>query len=92
MLRDVGIVLFFYYAPNPKRALGLSILFLTLLYWIIPTIFIASGAEIVAALFLPLFSDSMGLALIFAGCQVGFVGYLLINRWQNTIHQFQNHV
>jgi hypothetical protein len=92
MLRDVGIVLFFYYAPNPKRALGLSILFLTLLYWIIPAIFIASGAKIVAALFLPLFSDSMGLAIIFAGSQVGLVSYLLFNRWQNTIHQFQNPV
>jgi NADH:ubiquinone oxidoreductase subunit 6 (subunit J) len=87
LLRDIGIVLFFNYAQNPKRALGLSVLYLTFLYWIIPAIFIESGAEIMAALFLPLFAGNLGLAIIFAGGQVGFIGYLVFQRWQKTVNQ-----
>lgn len=90
MLRDIGLVLFFNYAANPKRALGLSVLYLTFLYWIIPLIFIETGADIIAALFLPLFADNLGLAILFAGAQAGFMGYLLFDRWQKTVNQVQN--
>lgn len=90
MIRDIALVLFFNYAANPKRALGLSVLYLTFLYWIIPAIFIEAGADMIAALFLPLFSENTGLSIILASAQVAFVGYLLFNRWQKTINQLQN--
>ncbi len=92
MVRDVALVLFFNYAPNPKRALGLSVLYLTFLYWIIPAIFIEAGADLLAALFLPLFSENIGLSIILAGGQVALIGYLLFNRWQKTINQLQNDI
>lgn len=92
MVRDVALVLFFNYAPNPKRALGLSVLYLTFLYWIIPAIFIEAGADLLAALFLPLFTENIGLSIILAGGQVAIVGYLLFNRWQKTINQLQNDI
>lgn len=90
MVRDVALVLFFNYAPNPKRALGLSVLYLTFLYWIIPAIFIEAGVDLIAAFFLPLFSQNIGLSIILAGGQVAIVGYLLFNRWQKTINQLKN--
>ena len=92
MVRDIALVLFFNYAPNPKRALGLSVLYLTFLYWVIPAIFIEVGADVIAALFLPLFSGNLGLSIILAGGQAGFMGYLLFNRWQKTVNQLQNNI
>jgi hypothetical protein len=92
IIRDIGIILFFNYAPNPKRALSLSLLYLTFLYWVIPVIFVEAGTQMIAALFLPIFSDSLGLAVIFAAAQVGLIGYLVFQRWQNRLNQIQNDV
>lgn len=86
LLRDVAIVLFFNYSPNPKRALGLSLLSLTFLYWIIPAIFVEAGATAVAGVFLPFFSVNIGLAMLFAAGQVGIIGYWLFQRWQKTLN------
>jgi hypothetical protein len=90
MLRDIGVVLFFCYAPRPKRAFGLSVLYLTFLYWIIPALFMQMGMDIIAAAFLPLFIDNLPMSIVFAVAQAGFVGYLLLNRWQKTVNQLQN--
>jgi hypothetical protein len=92
IIRDIALILFFNYDQNPKRALGLSVLYLTFLYCIIPAIFIQVNAYMIAALFLPLFSDNIGLSIILAGGQASFMGYLLLNRWQKTIHNLQNNI
>jgi hypothetical protein len=86
MLRDVGIVLYFSYAQNPKRAFSLSLLFLTLLYWILPAIFATSDATVIAGLFLPLFYGHLGLAVVVALIHVAVIGYLLWQRWQKTVN------
>lgn len=90
MLRDVALILFFNYAPNPKRALGLSLLYLTFLYWVIPAIFTEMGADMLAALFLPLFSDNVGLGVILAAGQAAIMSYFLFNRWQSTVNTLKN--
>lgn len=90
VLRDVSIILYFSYAANPKRALGLSLLFLTFLYWILPAIFIEMGSTLMAAVFLPLFSDNIGAAIIFAAAQVGVIGFLLFQRWQTSVNHLSS--
>lgn len=86
LIRDCAVILFFSYAPNPKRAAGLSLLYLLLIYWIFPAIFIEGGADGMAAVFLPLFSDNIAIALIFAGGQAALAGFLLFNRWQHCVN------
>jgi len=89
LVRDCSVILFFSYAANAKRAAGLSFLYLLLIYWILPAIFIEGGAEGMAAVFLPLFSDNIAIALIFAGGQAALAGFLLFNRWQNCINHLR---
>ncbi len=86
VLRDVSIILYFSYAANPKRALGLSLLFLTFLYWILPAIFIEIDSFLMAAVFLPLFSGNIGNAILFSTAQLGLIGFLLWQRWQKTLN------
>ena len=88
MLRDIAIVLFFSYAPNPKRALSLSLLYLTFLYILIPALSKALDADILSAIFLPfLFGDNVLLAFIVGSLHIGIAGILLYQRWQKSINQ-----
>ncbi len=85
MLRDAGILLFFSYAPNPKRAMGLTLLYMTCLYGLLPAIFFGMDAEVLAGVILPVFHDNMLLAIVFASIQTSIVGFLLFQRWQGRI-------
>ena len=89
LVRDCAVILFFSYAANAKRAAGLSFLYLLLIYWILPAIFIEGGAEGMAAVFLPLFSDNIAFALIFAGGQAALAGFFLYQRWQNCVNHLR---
>jgi hypothetical protein len=86
LVRDCAVILFFSYAPNAKRAAGLSFLYLMIIYWILPAIFLLGGNKEMAAVFLPLFSDNIAFAIIFAGGQAGLAGFLLYQRWQKTLN------
>jgi len=88
MLRDIAIVLFFSYAANPKRALGLSLLYMTFLYAFIPALSSSLGASMIQKIFLPfLFGEDVILAVIVAVLQAGIAGIVLIQRWQKSINQ-----
>jgi hypothetical protein len=86
LLRDVSLILFFNYAENAKRAMGLSLLYLTFLYWILPVIFMELDSQLLAAVFLPLLTDNLALAIIFAAAQTGFIGFLVFQRWQSRVN------
>jgi len=85
LLRDIAILLFFSYAPNPKRALSITVLFLICLYGLLPAIFLNSGADIIALMFLPLLTLNTVLAIVIAGMQTTLIGFLLYHRWQNRV-------
>ncbi len=87
LLRDIALILYFSYADNAKRALTLSLLYLTLLYWIIPAIFIELDSFLMAGIFLPLFTGNLGLAILFAGMQTTGMGFLLFQRWQTSVNR-----
>lgn len=85
MLRDAGILLFFSYAPNPKRAMGLTLLYMICLYGLIPAIFHGMDAKSLAGAILPILNDNLLLAIIFSSMQTSLVGFLLFQRWQGRI-------
>ena len=81
LLRDIGIVLFFSYADNPKRALGLSLLYMVCLYGLLPAIFNSMDAEVVSGIILPVLNNNLLLAILFASIQTALIGFLLFQRW-----------
>lgn len=82
MLRDVGIILFFSFATNPKRIEITSIIYLAILYLLIPKILGLMGLSYLSAALIPTTGVHIGFTIV-AGClQVILVGWMLQNRWQ----------
>ena len=85
MLRDISLLLFFSYATNPKRAIGLILLSLICLYGLLPAIFLSTGAEIIAGFILPVFNENLLLAISFSALQTVSIGFLLFQRWEKRV-------
>jgi hypothetical protein len=87
LLRDTGIFLFFSYGKNPQRAFSLTMLYALLLYGVIPGIFTAAGATGPAAVFFPLWADTAGIAILYAGAQAAIVLSLVYQRWRASVYR-----
>jgi len=85
MLRDIGTLLFFSYAANPKRAMSLTLMYMISLYGLLPAIFHGINADFIAGLILPVLNNNLLLATLFACLQVLFIGLLLFQRWQRRV-------
>jgi hypothetical protein len=85
MLRDISILLFFSYAANPKRAMGLTLLYMICLYGLLPAIFLSTDTEIIAGFILPVFNENLLLAISFSALQTLIIGFLLFQRWQKRV-------
>ena len=85
MLRDICILLFFSYAPSPKRAMSLTLLYMISLYGLLPVIFQSMNADFLIGLVLPLLNDNAIMAIIFSSLQTLFIGFLLFQRWQKRV-------
>lgn len=85
MLRDISILLFFSYAPNPKRAMGLTLMYLICLYGLLPAIFKGLDAKTIAEFILPILSENRVSAIIFSLVQTTAIGFLLFQRWQELV-------
>lgn len=85
LLRDTALILFFSYAPDPKRALGLSLLWLALLYGILPSLFYSMELKLLATFTCPLYGGDTFIANFSAAVQLVIAIYLLIQRWQKTV-------
>jgi hypothetical protein len=82
VLRDLGLLLFFNLGRNPKRADMLTVVFLALLYFVIPGIFSALDFNLMTSLFWPRIDLQPGFGLGAALVEVAAVLALLIRRWQ----------
>jgi hypothetical protein len=80
MLRDIAINLYFWLAPNPRRANLMTLIVLGLLYWVAPGF---TGFDAAALfVFIP-FAPAAPFAVIGAGLfQVGLMALLLMRRWR----------
>ncbi len=85
MLRDIGLLLFFSYAVNSKRAIGLSLLSMICLYGLLPAIFLSMDDKNIAGFILPIFNENLFLAVSFSLLQTVAIGFLLFQRWQKRV-------
>lgn len=82
MLRDVGIVLYFNLGRRRQRADVTAMLYLALLYFLLPGILEALNLDMANALLLP-WTPSAPITTIMSGlAQVALTGWLLVRRWQ----------
>jgi hypothetical protein len=84
LLRDLGIMLFLNLGRVPKRADMLTILCLTLLYGVIPTILAALDLDLLTALFWPIQGVPGAILLPAAFCQVVVVSWMMVRRWRKS--------
>ena len=80
--RDLALFNFFNLGDRPKRADMLAILWLSILYGLIPGIFMLLKMEVVAAVFWPR-ADYAFLSCIAALCQLLAAWWLTLTRWEN---------
>jgi hypothetical protein len=87
LLRDFGILLFLNLGRIPKRADMLTIVFLVLLYGVIPTILAALGFDRLAGLFWPSPGVPAEIVLSSALFQAVVMLWLMTRRWRKS-HQY----
>ncbi len=82
IIRDICIFLFFSFSPEPKRANTVSIVYLFLLYTVIPIIFNSLDLRSISAAFNPWSIWGFGKITIISGLiQSGIMLYLVERRW-----------
>ena len=87
LLRDFGLLLFLNLARSPKRADMLTMLFLILLYGVIPMILAALGFDRMTELFRPMPGVLAEIILPAALCQAVVMLWLTVRRWRrNHLH------
>ncbi len=89
IIRDIGIFLFFNFSIKPKRANTVSIIYLLLLYTVIPIIFLSLGLEPVSAAFNP-WSTLKSITIISGLIQSAIMLYLVYYRWNALSGQAKN--
>ncbi len=82
MFRDAGIILFFSFSTNPKRIEVTSIIYLAVLYLLIPKILDLMGLSYLSAALIPTSGVNIWFTIVAACLQVILVGWMLRNRWQ----------
>ncbi len=82
LVRDLALLLFFNFAQRPKHADMLMVLFLALLYGVIPGILSALWLSPLTVLFWPRGDDLAGYAALAAGAEAVFAVLLASNRWR----------
>lgn len=84
LLRDLGLLLFLNLSRNPKRADMLTVLFLVMLYGVIPTILAVLGIDRLAGLFWPVSEMPAQIALPAALGQAVVMLGLTVRRWRRS--------
>jgi len=86
MIRDIGLIQFFFLSKKPQRALGSAIVCLVLLYWILPGILGAVSTDVFIPLFLPWASAHSTHAIVAGLVEAGVMWFLVWYRW---VERFQ---
>lgn len=84
LLRDFALLLYLNLGRNPKRADMLTVLWLALLYGVIPTICKALDATLLAGLFWPLPNVAAQYLLPSAFLQAVVVLWMMVRRWRKN--------
>lgn len=82
LVRDAAILSFFAFAKQARRVAGTALLYMVLLYWLLPGLLRIAGLDAVAAIILPL-STGPGSGSLIAGAQAAIAIFLCVARWRN---------
>lgn len=82
ILRDVGVVLFFNLGPRRRRADSTALLYLGILYGLVPGILGALHLKDAVLLFIPFLPMRPALSLMASLVQVGVIAVLVVRRWR----------
>ncbi len=82
LLRDLGLLLFFNLARNPKRADMIAVLCLGLLYGVVPGIVSALHFDRITSLFWPGWHNHSFLSVVAAAIEALLVHLLVFKRWR----------
>lgn len=83
-LRDAALLHIFTFAHQPKRVEAVTLLYLALLYWLVPTLLDAMGAESLARLVLPNIFAPPGLATAAIAAQAALAVTIAAWRWRRN--------
>jgi hypothetical protein len=80
--RDGAILVFFASAAKPRRVEGATVLYLALLWWVIPGLLSVAGLASVALLVNPFLTGSGTTAAVVMGAQALLAAWLAASRWR----------
>ena len=83
LARDIAILLFFSFAKQARRAEATAVLYIVLLYWLLPGIFNMMDLNVVAEIILPVLMDS-AMGILVAALQAAAVIALCVARWRKN--------
>jgi len=84
-LRDAALLHIFAFARQPKRVEAVTLLYLALLYWLVPTLLRAMSAESLANIVLPnVFADNPGTATAVIAAQAVLAVMIAAWRWRRN--------
>lgn len=81
-LRDVALMQAFTYARQPRRVAATTVVYLALLYGLLPWLLRALGADALAGLLLPLGNDATGFTTLAAAAQAAVAVGFAVWRWR----------
>jgi hypothetical protein len=84
LLRDIGIVLYLNLGSKPERADAAALLYLVILYVLIPMLLAATGNRELSGLFTVFYPGNGTMAVISAGVQATVMMLLLATRWRSV--------
>ncbi len=82
LIRDIGIILFFNFAKNHKRADMACIFYFVVLYGILPGILATLDIHSITVLFWPRFDDLAGFSLLAGIIEVFIFSIFVLKRWR----------
>ena len=83
-VRDAALMHFFAFSRKPKRVEMVTLVYLALLYWLIPALLYAMDVKLLGQLVMPPLSENMGFSLVVMLGQAGLAVILAAWRWRRN--------
>lgn len=83
-IRDILLVHYFNFSTNIQRILGAAVLYLFLLYVLIPSLLVAMDLGKLSVMFIPSWGQNTSLALGSLAVQIVIAGYLCVKHWRKN--------
>ncbi len=82
LVRDIGLIHYFSFGKNPRKSMSAAVLYLFILYMLIPLLLSASQLNSLLPIFIPSYGQNTVLALISIFAQIGLFSFFTLKRWK----------